>query len=59
MFGSHFLPLISLVQSEVVLKMCPALIMSASMPRLRPFFAHFHKPYLRSAEEDSPACGLI
>ena len=55
---SHLLPLISLDQSEAVLKMCPALIMSASMPILRPVF-YFHNPYLRSAEEDRLAGGLI
>ena len=36
--GRKWLPLVYLDQSEVVLKMCPALIMSASMPRLRPIF---------------------
>ena len=39
--GSHFQPLISLDQSEagvVVTSLAPLLIMSASIPRLRPLF---------------------
>ena len=61
--GSHFQPLISLNQSEAglaVTSLAPLLIMSASMyPHSGQFFTNFHKPYLRSAEEDRLAGGLI
>ena len=51
--GSHFIPLIVLNWAKLACNVSLHAQTQAS------FFTNFHKPYLRSAEEDRLAGGLI